>query len=65
MYEQGTSLGGIKANIQQNDMENAKKSYEAFKLNYEESSKLVPEWRGYYIPKSVVDMGEALSKGDI
>jgi hypothetical protein len=65
MYEMGTSLGGIKANIQQNDMENAKKSYESFKQNYAESSELVPQWRGYYIPKSVEDIGKALRKGDI
>lgn len=65
MYELGESMVGITVNIQQNDMANATESFEVFAQEYENSSTMVPEWRGYYKPNDVKKMGDALDARNI
>ena len=64
MFELGGPMMGILANVQQDDMANAKISYQIFKKEYENSSKMVPEWRGYYDPDAVDKVGKAFDTGD-
>ena len=65
MYILGESMVGISVNIQQGDMENAVRSFDAFSQEYDDSSLMVPEWRGYYKPNDVKKMGDALDAGNI
>jgi cytochrome c556 len=65
MYDMGENMIGITINIQQGDMVNAKKSYQAFAKNYDNSAALVPEWKDYYNKSPVEKMGAALDAGDI
>ena len=65
MYELGESMVGITVNIQQNDITNATRSFEVFAQEYDDSSLMVPEWRGYYKPNDVKKMGDALDAGNI
>ena len=60
MSELGESMQGIVVNIQQGDMGNATNSFRAFSQQYEELSRFVPEWRGYFRPKAVKELGESL-----
>lgn len=65
MFELGETMVGISINIQQNDMENATRSYAAFYENYKNSAEMVPEWKGYYNKSVVEKIGVALDTGDI
>ena len=65
MFEMGGNMMGIIVNIQQEDMDNATKSYAAFYENYKNSAEMVPEWNGYYNISTVEKMGDALDTGDI
>ena len=65
MYELGESMVGITVNIQQNDITNATRSFEVFAQEYDDSSLMVPEWRGYYKPNDVKKMGDALEARNI
>ncbi len=64
MFDLGDSMMGVLVDVQQDDMTNAKISYQIFKNEYKNSSKMVPEWRGYYDPEAVDKVGKALETGD-
>ncbi|VVB96067.1 Cytochrome C' [uncultured archaeon] len=64
MYELGGPMMGVLVNTQQDDMTNAKISYQIFKNEYRNSSKMVPEWRRYYDLEAVDKVGNALEAGD-
>ncbi|MCK5217631.1 MAG: hypothetical protein KAJ93_07570 [Methanosarcinales archaeon] len=65
MYKLGESMTGISVNIQQGDMDNAVRSFEAFSRIYNDNIKLVPEWEEYYNPTAVETIGTALESDDI
>ena len=65
MFDLGDSMQGIVVNIQQGDMENASRYFRTFSQQYEDSSRMVPEWRSYYKPKAVRDLGEALDAASL
>lgn len=65
MFELGTSMMGVVVNIDQGDFANATLSYRDFQQNYENSSRLVPQWRKYYDQKAVKRLGKALDAHDI
>ena len=65
MYALGESMVGITVNLQQGDMTNATASFEVFAQEYEDSSRMVPEWRGYYKPNDVKKLGDALDAGNV
>jgi cytochrome c556 len=59
-FELGESLMGVIMNSQQGDLVNAKKSFIAFSKEYKDIADMVPEWRKYYDPKTVENLGAAL-----
>ena len=61
MYKLGESMMGIPVNLEQEDFLNAGNSFNEFSKYYEESSKMVPEWQGYYNQEAVNDLGSALA----
>lgn len=65
MWQLGEAMMGIGVNLQQQDMENAKKSYNDFSKKYKESSNLVPEWKKYYDQDLVEKMGVSLDSGNV
>ncbi len=65
MYKLRESMTGISVNIQQGDMDNAVRSFEAFSRIYNDNIKLVPEWEEYYNPAAVETIGTALESDDI
>lgn len=64
MYELGESMVGITVNLQHSDIPNATKSFEVFAQAYENSARMVPQWRGYYKPNKVKKLGDALYEPD-
>lgn len=64
MFEISTPFGGIAIDMSENDLEHAKANFERFKVQYDEVSKLVPEWEKAYPMEPVEEMGEALETGD-
>ncbi|TFH44023.1 MAG: hypothetical protein E4G94_04045 [ANME-2 cluster archaeon] len=64
MYKLGESMMGIPVNLGQGDFVNAGNSFNEFSECYENSSKMVPEWRKYYDQKAVDELGRALADND-
>lgn len=59
-FELGESLMGVIMNTQQGDLVNAKKSFKTFSQGYEDIADMVPEWKQYYVQKTVDNLGAAL-----
>jgi len=57
-------FAGIVSDLFENDSQNVKSTYEKFKAQYTEISKLVPEWEKDYPLEPVEDLGKALERGD-
>lgn len=64
MFDLGGSLMGVLVNTLQDDTANAKMAYRIFSGEYVNSSKMVPEWKGYYDIQAVNKIGDALETGD-
>lgn len=64
MWVLGGSMMGIITNTLQGDLVNAATSFELFSESYKESSKMVPEWRGYYDMKALDKLGTAVRSGN-
>jgi hypothetical protein len=62
--EMGTYFSGIVSDLLEGDPGNAKVNFEKFKAQYEEISKLVPEWKGDFPQGPVEELGAALATGD-
>ncbi|CAG0962057.1 hypothetical protein METP3_00891 [Methanosarcinales archaeon] len=60
MFILAGAFDGMVANIQENDVNNANVSYEAFANEYKNISKKVPEWKGYFDIATVDKLGEDL-----
>lgn len=63
-WELAESAQGIIMYFQQGDLVNAKKSFTAFSKEYKDIADMVPEWRKYYDPKPVENLGTALDSGN-
>lgn len=59
-----TFLFAIVADLHEEDFQNVKASYENFRAQYTEISKLVPEWEEYFPLSPVDELGEAIEGGD-
>lgn len=57
-------FSGILVDLLENDFANAQANLEAFKAQYTEISKLVPEWEKDFLLESVTELEEALKSGD-
>ncbi len=64
MIGMATFFAGIVSDLFENDLQNVKPTYEKFKAQYVEVSKLVPEWEKDYPLEPVEDLGKALASGD-
>jgi len=64
MFEINVPFTGIVVDLFENDLENATANFEAFKAQYQEVSKMVPEWEDQFPTEPVEKLGEALSTGD-
>lgn len=64
MFDMGGAMMGIIVNVQQNDTDNAKVSFDAFSKLYENTSNMVPEWKGYFDTDVVNGLGTALKSGN-
>jgi hypothetical protein len=64
MIEMGMSLSSIAVDFLENDAEGTKANFERFKTQYEEVSKLVPEWEKKFLMGPVEELGAALNTGD-
>ncbi len=64
MFGMAGAFSGIVVDVLENDMENANANFEAFKAQYMEISKLVPEWEHMFLMEPVDQLGEALKTGN-
>ena len=64
MFGMAASFTGITVDLFENDMENATANFEAFKAQYLEVSKLIPEWEDKFPVGPVDELGSALNTGD-
>lgn len=64
MFDLGGSMMGIVVNLQQNDTENVKASFNRFSKLYKDTSNMVPEWNGYFDVGAVDKLGGALESGN-
>jgi hypothetical protein len=64
MFELSTSLVGVGVDLSEKDSEQAQANFVRFKAQYEEVSKLVPEWENDYPMEPVEQLGMALEAGD-
>ncbi|TFH41201.1 MAG: hypothetical protein E4G94_08365 [ANME-2 cluster archaeon] len=65
MFEMEMHFTGIVVNVNELDFDNASIHFEAFREEYEESSKQVPEWSGYFPIKPVNELESALETEDL
>ena len=64
MLQLDTFFSGIAADVMDNDIQGARKSYDDFRSQYMKVLEMVPEWKGYYPVEPVRKLGEELVKGD-
>lgn len=64
MFALATPFTGILVDLFEKDFENAEANFERFKSQYQEISKLVPEWEGDFPLSPVEEFGEALKTKD-
>lgn len=64
MWELGGAMMGTITDFQQKDMDNVKKSFDAFSKSYSDSASMVPEWTEYYDTRAVDKLGKALELGN-
>jgi hypothetical protein len=57
-------LTGVIADLQENDLENARANYQRFKTQYVEVSKLVPEWKTLFPLAPINGLGTALQTAE-
>ncbi len=60
MHKVSGTLNGVLVNVKENDWENAEKSAGRFVEAYEETSKLVPEWKDYFDNEAVKKFAETV-----
>ncbi len=64
MFGIATPFTGITVDLFENDMENVAANFDAFKAQYLEVSKLIPEWEDQFPMEPVDELGSALKTGD-
>ncbi len=60
----GASLSGITTDLSEQDFDMLQRQFDRFRTEYEEASRLVPEWQRRFPPEPVRDLGAALKSGD-
>jgi cytochrome c556 len=63
MFGMSAPMTGIMVDLLENEPKNAQANYEKFKTQYQEVSKLVPEWTSRFPLSPVEDLGKALKTG--
>lgn len=64
MLQLGTSFSGLAADVMENDLAGARSTFEEFKSQYLEVSRMVPEWRAAFPIAPVENLGALLETGD-
>ncbi len=64
MHKVSGTFNGVLVNVRENDWENAEKSAGRFVEAYEETSKLVPEWKDYFDNDAVKKFAETVKTRD-
>ncbi len=65
MFTLTEAFSGVAVNLQENDMDNATISYNAFASEYKNLSQKVPEWQGYFDIAAVDKLGKDLQANDV
>jgi hypothetical protein len=65
MLDMVDSFTDISINLQENDMVNATNSFKKFSSEYDNVSKMVPEWSGYFDKNIVKDIGSDIDTGNV
>lgn len=64
MFNLARTFDGIGVNLQENDMQGARTSFDAFKAQWTRMSVMVPEWTSLFPMQPVEDLGAAIDSGD-
>jgi hypothetical protein len=64
MFGLATPFTGIVVDLLEGDIKNVQDNFEKFKIQYEEVSNLVPEWKHDFPQDPVTNLGAALKSGD-
>ena len=64
MHKLSTNFGGVFVNMKEDDWENAEKRAAAFLEAYEESAKMVPEWKDYFDLDAAKNFTETVKSHD-
>jgi len=64
MHKMSGSFGGVFVNMKEGDWVNAEKKAQAFAKVYEETSKLIPEWKDYFDLKAVKEFAATVKSHD-
>jgi len=64
MFNLEGAWGSIIANMQKGDFAAALVAYQGFSEKYNQLSKMIPEWKGYFKAELVEALGKALQSGD-
>jgi len=65
MLDMVDSFTDMSINLQENDMVNATNSFNKFSSEYDNVSKMVPEWSGYFNKNIVKDIGNDIDTGNV
>jgi len=65
MFMLGGMMQGIAVNMQEGNVTNAKNKFNAFSVQYNKVSKMVPEWKKYFDKKLVTEIGTDIDNNDV
>ncbi len=65
MFLMAGMMQGIAVNMQEGDVTNAKNTFNAFSIQYNNVSKMVPEWKKYFDKKLVAEIGKDIDDHNV
>ena len=65
MFKMAGMMQGIAVNMQEGNVTNAKNTFNAFSIQYNKVSKMVPEWKKYFDKKLVAEIGKDIDNHDV
>ena len=65
MFKLAGMMEGIAVNMQEGDFANAKNSFNLFSAQYNNVSKMVPEWKKYFDKKLVAEIGKDIDENNV